>query len=102
LAVLGGLLLLAGAGVAAGSGVGGIFALFAILLLAVGAVEIYAGVKVLQLKEIGRRIGIIVAAVGALLSLISIARTPSSSVIGILIDAFIIYSLYTNEQHFTA
>jgi hypothetical protein len=102
LGVLGGLLLLAGAGVAAGAGVGGLFLVIAILILGVGAVEIYAGIQVLGLHERGRMIGIVVAAVGAFFNLISIGRAPGTSVIGILIDAFIIYALVTNAKEFHA
>jgi len=102
LGVLGGLLLLAGAGAAAGSGVGGLFLVIGILILAIGALEIYAGIQVLGLHERGRIIAIGLAAVGALFSLISIARTPVSSIIGILIDAFIIYALVTYAGEFHA
>ena len=90
LGVLGGFLVLAGAGVAAGSGVGGFFAVVAILILAVGALQIYAGIQVLGLHEQGRMIGIVLAALGGLFSLLSIGRAPGSSIIGLAIDVFIV------------
>jgi hypothetical protein len=100
LGVLGGLLLLGGAGAGAGAGVGGLFLVLAILALAVGALEIYAGVQVLALREQGRMIGIVLAAVGGLFALLSIGRTPATSIIQILIAAFIIYALVTSAQYF--
>lgn len=102
LGVLGGLLLLSGAGIAAGAAVGGLFAVIAILVLGVGALEIYAGIQVLGLHERGRMIGIVVAAVGAFFNLLSIGRAPVTSIVGILIDAFIIYALVTNADEFHA
>jgi uncharacterized membrane protein HdeD (DUF308 family) len=96
LALLGGLILLVA------SSLGAIFALFAVIYLALGALEIYAGVQVLNLRERGRQIGLVLAGISAIVSLILIAKGPVSSVIGIALDAFIIYALYTNRQYFTA
>jgi uncharacterized membrane protein HdeD (DUF308 family) len=84
------------------SGLSGIFTLFGIIYLPVGALEIYAGIQVLNLKEIGRTLGMIMAAIGAVIGLIFITKGTATSVIGILLDAFIIYTLYSNKQYFTA
>lgn len=100
LSVITGLLLLGGAGTVAGTGVSGLFLIVGIISLAVGALEIYAGVQVLGLREIGRKIGVVIAAIGALFSLLSIGRAPASAVIGIAIDAFIIWALTTNAELF--
>jgi hypothetical protein len=102
LGVLGGFFLLAGAGVAAGAGVGGLFLIIGISILVIGALEIYAGIQVLGLHERGRVVGIVLAAVGALFSLLSIARTPGSSIIGLAIDVFIIYALVSKQSEFHA
>jgi hypothetical protein len=102
LAALAGILLLAGAGVAAGSGVGGLFLIVALIVLAIGILQIYAGTQVLALKERGRQIGIWFAGIAGVLSLLSIGRTPGSSIIQIAIDAFIIWALISNQQYFTA
>jgi hypothetical protein len=102
LQVLGGILVLAGAGVATGTGVGGLFAFVAIIILAIGAVHIYAGVKCLALEVLGRTLGMIIAVVGIVLQLLSIGRTPGTSIVGILIDAFIFYALYSSADHFHA
>jgi hypothetical protein len=101
LGLLGGLLLFTGAGVAAGSGVGGIFVVLGLIFLAVGALELYAGIQVLSLKEVGRKIGVVLAAISGVLSLLSIGRTPGTSIIQIAIDVFIIWALTTNASLFT-
>ena len=72
----------------------------AILFLGIGALELYAGIQVLALKEIGRTIGIVLAAISGVLSLISIAKTPSTSIVQIAIDAFIIWALTQNAAAF--
>ena len=100
LAVLGGLLLLTGAGVAAGRSVGGLFVFFGLIFLGVGALQVYAGIKVLDLRETGRQLGMVLAGVAAVLNLLSLGRTPGSSVIGLAIDGFILYALVTNAEFF--
>jgi hypothetical protein len=93
--LLGALILFTATAVAAG------FVLLAIVLAGVGAIEIYAGVQVLNLKERGRILGIVLASIGLVLQLLSIGRATGSSIIGICIDAFIIWALVTNAQYFT-
>ena len=102
LAVLIGILLLGGAGRVAGTGVGGVFAVIAVIELGVGALQIYSGVQVLKLREVGRKIGVVMAGISAFFLLISIGRTPAGNVIGLAIDAFIIWALVTNASLFTA
>jgi hypothetical protein len=83
------------------SGVSGLFTLIGIIFIPVGALEIYAGVQVLNLKEIGRQLGMIMAGISIVLRLIFIVKSPTS-IIGLLLDAFIIYTLYSNKEYFTA
>jgi hypothetical protein len=83
------------------SGISGIFTLIGILFLPIGALEIYAGIQVLNLKEIGRVLGMAMAAISIVLRLIFIVKSPTS-IIGLLLDAFIIYTLYSNKEYFTA
>jgi uncharacterized membrane protein HdeD (DUF308 family) len=92
--------LLAGAGVAAGRSVGGLFALLAVIFLATGAFKLFAGNRVLDLKEAGRQLGMILAVVAAALNLLSLGRTAGSSIVGLAIDIFILYALVTNAQYF--
>ena len=100
LSIIVGILLLTGAGVAAGRPVGALFVFFGLISLGVGALEVYAGIKVLDLREAGRQLGMILAGVAAALNLLSIGRTPGSSVIGLAIDGFILYALVANAPHF--
>ncbi|MFN2590099.1 MAG: hypothetical protein ABR518_04965 [Actinomycetota bacterium] len=82
---------------------GGAFGvILAIVVLAVSALQIYAGIQVLGLHERGRIIGIVLAAIGALFALISLFRGVPTSIISILIDAFVIYALVTNADEFHA
>ena len=94
-ALLGALILFTASSVAA------FLILVAIVLAAVGAIEIYAGMQVLNLKERGRILGIVLASIALVLQLLSIGRTTGSSIVGICIDAFIIWALVSNAQHFT-
>lgn len=97
--ILGGVLGVTGGGFIGGS-LGGIAVVFGIIMLAVGALEIYAGVQVLALKEQGRIIGLALAAIGALLSLVQIGASPGSSIIGLAINGFILYALWTTASAF--
>ena len=93
--VLAGLLLLTAANL------GGIFVGVALFVLAVSALQLYAGVQILGLKERGRMLGIILAAIGAVLQLASIGRQPATSIISIALSLFVIYALVQNREYFT-
>jgi hypothetical protein len=99
--LLGGILLLTGAGLAAGRAVGGLFIFLALVSLVVGGLELYAGTKVLDLRESGRQLGIALAAVAGVLNLLSLGRTAGSSIVGLAIDGFILYALITNAEYFS-
>jgi hypothetical protein len=96
LAILGALVLFAISSLAA------IFTVIAIIYLVVGALAIFAGVQCLALKASGQRIGLVLAIIIGVLSLISIAKAPVTSIINIAISAFIVWALYTNKEYFTA
>lgn len=99
LGLLAGLLAVTGGGILGGS-LGGLAIVLGLISLAVGGLEIYAGVQVLALKEQGRMLGLALAGIGALLSLVQIGASPGSSIIGIAINGFIIYALVTNASAF--
>jgi hypothetical protein len=101
LGMLLGILLLGGAGAAGGAGAGGLFTGIGLLSVVVGAVQTYAGVQVLNLREIGRVLGIGIAAVSALFALLSVGRAPGA-ILTILIDLFIIYALTQNKEYFSS
>jgi hypothetical protein len=94
-ALLGGLILFG-----VGGNLGGLFVVLGLVFLAVGALQLYAGIQVLALREQGRKIGIVLAAVAGVLNLLSIAKTPFSSIVGIAIDLFILWALTQNAQYF--
>jgi hypothetical protein len=100
LGILVGILLMAGAGAARGRGAGGLFTVVGLISILVGAVQTYAGIQVLNLREIGRTLGIGIAAVSAVFALLSVGRAPGA-ILTILIDLFIIYALTQNKQYFT-
>ncbi len=99
LGALGGLLAVTGGGFLGGA-FGGIAIVLGLVMLAVGALEIYAGVQVLALKEQGRVIGLALAAIGALLSLLQLGAAPGSAIIGLAINGFVIYALVTTASAF--
>jgi len=99
LGALGGLLEVTGGGFLGGA-FGGIAIVLGLVMLAVGALEIYAGVQVLALREQGRVIGLALAAIGALLSLLQIGAAPGSAIIGLAINGFILYALVTTASAF--
>jgi hypothetical protein len=99
LSILAGLLAVTGGGIL-GGGLGGVAIVFGLFSLAVGALQIYAGVQVLALKEQGRIIAIVLAAIGLVLSLLQIGASPGGAIIGLAINGFIIYALVTNASSF--
>lgn len=101
LSVLAGLLAVGGGGMLGDAfGGGGTLAVFGILVLAVGAVQIYAGVQILGLRERGRILGIVIAGLSALLTLPQLGDAAGSAIISLAIDAFIIWALVTNAEVF--
>jgi hypothetical protein len=82
------------------SSVGALFDVAVVLLLAVGALEVFAASQVFELRERGRRLGISMAALSAVFSLVLIAKGTVLSVIGLAADAFVIYVLYANRDYF--
>lgn len=100
LSVLGGLLLLAGGGFLAGDTSGGLLTTLGIIALALGALDIFAGVKILGLQRIGRTLGLVAGIIGVVFSLLSIANSPLISIIYLALYGFVVYSLYQNASYF--
>jgi hypothetical protein len=99
--IVGGLNAIGGLILITAPSIGAFLVMIGILSLAIAAAEIYAGVQVMALKEQGRLIGSILAAIGLLFQLLAIGRAPGSSILGICIQGFIIWALVSNAQHFT-
>lgn len=104
LSVLGGLLALVGGALFASvSGAfGAILVFVAIVVLAVGALDLYCGGQVLNLRRRGYTLGIVLAIISGVLALIQIGRSPGYEILQIAVDAFIIWALYSNKDLFTA
>jgi hypothetical protein len=81
-------------------GGGGLFLLYVLIGLAVGGLTIFAGLQVLQLRMQGRSLGIALAAIGGIFALVSLIRGNVFSIVGLAIDAFVIYALVTSESSF--
>ena len=81
--------------------IAGVFGLLGVVVIVIGALELYAGRRVLGLKENGRQIGIVLAAISGVLNLLSIGRAPGSSIISLAIDLFILWALTQNAAYFT-
>jgi hypothetical protein len=80
---------------------GGLFSVVAGVLLVVGAIQFYASILVINLRETGRKLVIGLAAVSGVFALLSVTRTPVAAVITIGIDAFIIWALVENDSYFS-
>lgn len=100
-----GLLAIVGGGAiaeAGGGGLGGIVIIYGILTILVGAAGIYAGVQVLALRARGRSIALVVAAVGAVLSLLGLIQGDFVfSLLFLIAYGFVIWAVYTNSREFT-
>jgi hypothetical protein len=83
-----------------GLDLGAIGAVFGVLALAIGAAGILAGVQVLGLKEQGRVTGLAVAGVGAVLNIYSITQGVTVQIVGLLLNAFIIFALVNTQSAF--
>jgi hypothetical protein len=83
------------------NGLGIVEILYVLIGLAVGAASIWAGWMVLQLREQGRSLGLVLAIVGAVFALIAVIQGSTISIINLALDAFLIYALSTTRQYFT-
>lgn len=79
---------------------GGAFFLTGLITIAIGAITIWAGLQVLQLREQGRMLGLVLAGVGAVFALINLIQGATLAIITLAIDAFVIYALVTAAQFF--
>jgi hypothetical protein len=79
------------------SGAAVFYVLFTII---VAAITIWAGVQVLQLREQGRMLGLILAGIGAVFALLALLRGTPVSVINLALNGFILYALVTSAPAF--
>jgi len=69
--------------------------------LLLGAVQILAGVLVLQRNEWGRWLAIVIAAVSALVTVFLIVIFPLWAIAVLALDTLVLYALVTREAEFT-
>lgn len=68
--------------------------------LVVGALEVFAGIVVLRLSDRGRIFAIVIASIGLLGGIGSIARGSAPGVVTLGLYAFVIYVLFDNRAAF--
>jgi hypothetical protein len=90
-AILGGLIVVALASVAA------VFVVFGVILLVIGAIDIWIGVALRRLRPWARTAAIVLAAIGAVLAVINLIGRGYTSVVGLALDLIIIYLLTRPE-----
>jgi hypothetical protein len=81
-------------------GAGGAFVLTGLINIAIGAISIWAGLQVLQLREQGRMTGLILAGIGAVFALLALIQGATLAFINLALDAFVLYALVTTRQEF--
>jgi hypothetical protein len=84
----------------------GFFLVFAVIVLAWGAIQILAGIKVMSGRGWARITGIVLAVIGILLSLGGLAGgEPSSTIISVVLiaaNAFVIWALASSGSWFAS
>ena len=101
LALLGGLITITGGGFLVGFEATGILIVFGVLALAIGAVQIWAGLGILKLREQARVVGLAITVVSAIFTIINLVSGASGSIVSLALDGFVIWALYTNKELFS-
>jgi len=73
---------------------------YVLLTSAVAAITIWAGVQVLQLREQGRMLGLVLAGIGVVFALLALLRGAPVSVINLALNGFVLYALATSAPAF--
>ena len=71
-----------------------------IIAMLVGMVEIWAGTGILNLREQARMVAIAVVGIDAALTIIFLVQGAGGGVIGLALDAFVIWTLVTKKDLF--
>ena len=100
LSILGGLIALTGGSFLAGFGGTGALVVWGIIALLVGIVEIWAGTGILNLREQARMVALLVVGLDAALTIIFLIQGAGGGVIGLALDAFIIWTLVNKKDLF--
>ena len=100
LSILGGLVALTGGSFFAGSGGTGTLVVWGIIAILVGVVEIWAGTGILNLREQARMVALTVVGIDAVLTVIFLIQGAGGGVIGLALDAFVIWTLVNKKDLF--
>jgi hypothetical protein len=79
---------------------GGAVFVFVLIPIIIGAASIWAGLQVLQLREQGRMLGLVIAGIGALFALLALIQGAYFSLINLALYGFVIYALVTQAAAF--
>ena len=100
LSILGGLVVLAGGSFLAGSAGTGTLVVWGVIAILVGVVEIWAGTGILNLSEHARMVALAVVGIDAVLTVIFLVQGAGGGVIGLALDAFVIWTLVNKKGLF--
>ena len=100
LSILGGIIALTGGSFLAGFGGTGALVVWGVIAMLVGVVEIWAGTGILNLREQARMVAIAVVGIDAALTIIFLVQGAGGCVIGLALDAFVIWTLVTKKDLF--
>jgi len=101
LSILGGIIAITGGSFLAGFGGTGTLVVFGIIAIIIGGIEIWAGTGVLKLQEQARMVALAVVGIDAVLTVIYLIQGASGGVIGLGLDAFVIWALVQNKELFS-
>jgi hypothetical protein len=100
LSILGGIIALTGGSFLAGFGGTGALVVWGMIALLVGILEIWAGTGILNLREQARMVALLVVGFDAALTIIFLIQGAGGGVIGLALDAFIIWTLVNKKDLF--
>ena len=99
--VLGALYYLTATSVDTEESVGTVVRVVGVMDLVIGAVQIYAAVKIWALSESGRSMGVVISAIGVGLGLLGVLRGGVNLIVPLALNAFIFYALVREREAFS-
>ena len=101
LSILGGIIAITGGSFLAGFGGTGTLVVFGLIAIIIGGVEIWAATGILKLQEQARMVALAVVGIDAVLTVIFLVQGASGGIIGLGLDAFVIWALVQNKELFS-
>src|SRR5262245_32182058 len=102
LSILGGIIAISGGSFLAGFGGTGTLVVLGLIAIIIGGVEIWAGTGILNLREQARMVALAVVGIDAILTIVYLIQGASGGIIGLGLDAFVIWALVQNKELFSA